>query len=198
MKSTAPQRQKFFPWRLRRHSHKPAHATHPRRGADFGSVVAWTTALVCWTLLSHLASPPPRKAEAPRESVDLGEHMFSESLLNRSASALETTHCAGSITPVVRTQPCDATARKAWRWSAPNALREAMGDAPCWWHASATDLAKISGITESWAERIIAERRPHTGDLLRVPEELESVLGAHRTRLLAAGVSLSCAVTPLE
>lgn len=195
MKSTHRRLQKLFRTHVLDRFAKPSPVA-PRRGADFGSVVAWTAALVCWTLLSHLASPLPSRAEASQDSASPGEHVFTESAINRVASALETARCVGSIEPVVRTQPCDARALKAWKWSAPNDVRNAMGEAPCWWHANVEDLSKISGITEAWADRIVQERTADIGPYLRIPQELESVLGAHRTRLLVEGVSLSCAMVP--
>lgn len=181
--------------RMQRRAPKP----HAVGAPDFGSVLSIASLVVVVSVLSHAASPSPPKEEA-LDVPDEAQHLFAETPPKEPAETKPDAQCVGSVEPVVRTQTCSRTEFATWRWAAPNVLRQAMGAKPCWWHAEVTDLAAISGITESYAERAIAARDALTEQgertTQRLPQELDELLGAHRMRVLVEGVSLDCAMTP--
>lgn len=160
---------------------------------DFGSVMALTVFVVGSTLWASYAPPPPSKARELRVSEDPAMHWFDQ----ESASAAPRTdapRCAGSVDSVVRTQPCALQERDAWLWAATNAQRRAMGERICWWYADAEALAQLSGITETWAERILVARDAEESGLKRLPAELTDRIGAQRVKILEAHVSTNCAL----
>lgn len=100
--------------------------------------------------------------------------------------------CVWDVSPVIRSSDCDEAERERWVWGAPNAVRKAMGESLCWWHASVADLADIPGITESYAMLAIKMREQVDG--VREPSELEVYLGKHRTKVLDEALTTGCAM----
>lgn len=169
-----------------------SNARIPQRAPDSGSVFLVALLLVGTALMSNLAYPLSSKAGAGQMRLDAAYHVFSEQAEAPQKMPEQLQACVGSITPLLRTQECTAVEKTAWIWAAPNDLRHAMGEKPCWWYAETHDLAAISGVTDIWAARALDARTQEDG--VRLPGELEDVLGAHRTRLIDEAVSINCAM----
>lgn len=163
-----------------------------RRAPDSGSILLVALLLVGTTLLSNLAHSLSSKAGAGQMRFDAAYHVFAAQDASIEVTSKPMHACVGSVTPLLRTQECSSVEKTAWLWAAPNELRQAMGEKPCWWYAEIDDLISISGVTDTWATRAL-EAKVHT-DGMRLPGELEHVLGAHRTRLIDEAVSINCAM----
>lgn len=200
VKFAAPRVSRWRKWRARTQQLvsklRPSGTTRRpsgNNGPDFGSVLAVVAFVVVGTLLSHVAAPPPSKAGEPRIHRS-AEHVFVSEFADETEAEDASSLCVGSVEPMVRTYACTPSEYAAWRWSAQNVLRTAMGAKPCWWHADVADLAAISGITETYAAKAISARDAESTP--RLVQELGEDIGAHRARLLRDAVTMNCAMTP--
>lgn len=184
-------RRAWLGWK-KRETAKANTVQSTRRGPDSGSVFLVALLLVGTALVSNLAHPLPQKAGAGQMNLDAAYHAFAEQEQASNVVPEPGHACVGSTAPLLRTQECTLVEKTAWLWAAPNDLRRAMGEKPCWWYADIDDLSTISGLTDIWAARAL-EVRGHTR-VARLPGELEPVLGAHRTRLIDDAVSINCAM----
>lgn len=124
-----------------------------------------------------------------RAALDPARHSFVDT---KASSGAENRRCVVDVVPVIRSRDCSPQEFRAWAWGANNALRQAMDEKACWWHANLTDLAAIRGLTDSYA--MLALKARDNVDGLRVPLELASELGARRAALLDEATTTLCAI----
>lgn len=90
---------------------------------------------------------------------------------------------------------CNETLASARGFSAPNDVRRALHLLPCWWHADVNDVARVRGISWSYAALAIKLRNEHWPmalEQIKIREELGS-----RGPKIAQAFTEECSLHPL-